>query len=192
MTAIGQSVRETLSGPRRAARATRVWAAILALGCLALLSVAAWLDTGASPNAGPDAVPDTSEPIAAHAGPRPDLAPDGSPRRGVMGYGRPTRSLGLPPCGFLQVFGRPCATCGMTRAFTHAAEADLLGAFDAQPMGAVLALATASTFWLALHTAVFGSRLASMAGGGLGRRFTIWGVVGLLAGWGYTLATWDG
>ena len=36
--------------------------------------------------------------------------------------------LGLPPCGFLVLTGRPCPSCGMTTAFLRIGEGDLSGA----------------------------------------------------------------
>jgi hypothetical protein len=51
--------------------------------------------------------------------------------------------LGLAPCGLLSVSGIPCATCGMTTAFTHAAHGRFISALAAQPAGTVLAIVTA-------------------------------------------------
>lgn len=53
------------------------------------------------------------------------------------------RQLGLPPCQFEQVTGIPCATCGCTTSFSHAANGSLLDAFLTQPFGGLLALMTA-------------------------------------------------
>ncbi len=53
------------------------------------------------------------------------------------------RQLGLPPCQFEQVTGLPCATCGCTTSFSHAANGSLLDAFLTQPFGALLAVMTA-------------------------------------------------
>lgn len=53
------------------------------------------------------------------------------------------RQLGLPPCQFEQVTGIPCATCGCTTSFSHAANGSLLDAFVTQPFGALLAVMTA-------------------------------------------------
>jgi len=78
------------------------------------------------------------------------------------------RQLDLPACGWMTAFDTPCPTCGMTTAFAHAAEGDLLGALAAQPLGAVLALATAMIAVGGLHVAATGSRL----GAALGR---LWG-----------------
>lgn len=69
------------------------------------------------------------------------------------------RQLGLPPCGWIQAANLPCPSCGMTTAFSHAANGDLLGAFVAQPMGMVLAMVTAIAVVAGLYTAVSGSML---------------------------------
>ncbi|MEL7482766.1 MAG: DUF2752 domain-containing protein [Planctomycetota bacterium] len=67
--------------------------------------------------------------------------------------------LGLPACGWAKTFNAPCMTCGMTTAFTHAAEGDLWASFVTQPAGMLLSVGTAAVFWLGLFVAVTGSRL---------------------------------
>lgn len=67
--------------------------------------------------------------------------------------------LGLPPCGWIMAADMPCPSCGMTTAFSHAADGNLLGSFRAQPMGALLALGTAVIVIAAGWTALSGSRL---------------------------------
>ena len=52
--------------------------------------------------------------------------------------------LGMAPCRLLAATGRPCATCGMTTAFAHAADGRLLAAAATQPAGALLALICAA------------------------------------------------
>jgi hypothetical protein len=54
------------------------------------------------------------------------------------------RQLGMPPCTFVTIVGLPCATCGMTTAYSHAARGQLVRSFLAQPMGALLAVGTAA------------------------------------------------
>jgi hypothetical protein len=58
------------------------------------------------------------------------------------GHGTHTQ-LGLPPCGFELATRLPCATCGMTTAFAHAANGDFVASFVTQPAGLVLAVLTA-------------------------------------------------
>ena len=62
--------------------------------------------------------------------------------------------LGLAPCGFLTRTGLPCLSCGMTTSFAWFVRGNLLASFYVQPMGCVLALATAMTFWIALYGAI--------------------------------------
>lgn len=48
--------------------------------------------------------------------------------------------LALPfVCPLRALAGIPCATCGMTHAFVHLAHGELARAFDASPLGAILA-----------------------------------------------------
>ncbi|MEL7239202.1 MAG: DUF2752 domain-containing protein [Planctomycetota bacterium] len=77
------------------------------------------------------------------------LAPD------PAGVGTTTR-LGMAPCGFLEKTGLPCAACGMTTSFNYAVRWNWAAAFWAQPMGLVLTLATAATFWGSAYTAFTG------------------------------------
>ncbi len=111
------------------------------------------------------------------------LSPD------VRGHGT-HEQLGLPSCGFLISTGRPCPTCGMTTAFALAAHGHLLDSARTQPMGTLLALMSAITFWGAAHAAILGSRIGVIASRLLspGR---LWILAGLwAASWAYTLVTW--
>ncbi len=72
--------------------------------------------------------------------------------------------LSLPPCGWIMTMDLPCPTCGMTTAFAHAADGNLVGSFVAQPMGAVLAVATAIALLVGTYTAATGSRVAALFG----------------------------
>ncbi len=95
------------------------------------------------------------------------------------------RQLGLPPCGWVAGFGIPCPTCGMTTAFASAADGDLVSSFLTQPMGCILALATAAAALVSTYVAATGSAI----GGHLLRLVTPkvgWWVAGLiLAAWIY-------
>lgn len=104
------------------------------------------------------------------------------------GHGTHTQ-LGLPPCGWVVAYGKPCPTCGMTTAFTHAAHGRLDLAFVAQPAGTVLAVLAAVLFWIGLHTAVTGSRVAPKMVAGIRGRHAIGLVMLVLAGWGYMMLT---
>jgi hypothetical protein len=109
----------------------------------------------------------------------------------ARGMGTHTQ-LGLPPCGWVVAFGKPCFTCGMTTAFARAARGDAPGAFRAQPMGALLAVAAAGLFWAGVHSAATGSRLWRLCDALLRPR-VITGVL-VLGGlaWAYKWATWAG
>ena len=103
------------------------------------------------------------------------------------------RQLGLPGCGWLVAFGKPCVTCGMTTAFSRMVHGEPWEAFVGQPAGALLALACAAVVWIGLHTCVFGSRAAPMMARAAVR--TSWLVIGggvLVGAWAYTIATWHG
>lgn len=98
--------------------------------------------------------------------------------------------VGLQACTWLTVAGWPCPTCGMTTSFAHAANGDLWSAFRVQPMGAMLALASATGFWVALHTALFASRAGSIAWQALAPR-GVWLALAMLIGaWVYKILTW--
>ncbi len=113
---------------------------------------------------------------------------------GVAAYLNPdSRGMGtheqldLKECTFLVSTGHPCATCGMTTSFAHAAEGNLRASFLAQPFGFLLALASATGFWIALHVAVTGSR-AAQPFRVLLRPRQLWMLAGLLASaWAYKL-----
>ncbi len=66
------------------------------------------------------------------------------------------QKLGLPPCGFLMLTRLPCPTCGMTTAYAHAVRGQWWRSAGAQPMGFVLALATAAGAALSLFTLATG------------------------------------
>ena len=80
------------------------------------------------------------------------------------------QQLGLPECGWIQAANLPCPSCGMTTAFSHAAHGDLVGSFVAQPMGMILALATAIAVVAGIHTAATGSMLGPFLGSFFGPR----------------------
>lgn len=88
-----------------------------------------------------------------------------SPSSGGLGT---HEQLGLPPCGWVAMMDIPCPTCGMTTAFAHAADGNLLASFRTQPMGAALALATAiacvTGFWVAATGAAVGPWLRRLWG----------------------------
>jgi hypothetical protein len=52
----------------------------------------------------------------------------------ASGVGTHTQ-LGLPPCGFLSLFQRPCPACGLTTSFAHLAHGSLHASLIAHPLG---------------------------------------------------------
>ena len=101
--------------------------------------------------------------------------------------------LGLAPCGLMERTGVPCPSCGMTTAFAHAADGDIVAAVVTQPFGALLALATAavavSALWVLATDFPVEQYLRAVRWGRLG-----WLALGLLlAAWGYKIfAVWLG
>lgn len=133
----------------------RVFGATAALGCSAVLGVAAWLTPSASG-------------IGTH------------------------EQLPLPPCGWVAVAELPCPTCGMTTSFSHAVRGNLLESFLTQPMGFLLAMATAMTLVMGLHVTVTGSNLFGLLAP-IWRPRTLWFAVVLgLAAWAYKIIVYKG
>lgn len=109
------------------------------------------------------------------------LTPDPS------GMGTHTQ-LGLLQCGFEVVTGYPCATCGCTTAFAHAAHGSLWQSLLTQPFGALLALALAMLTLVFAWSACTNMPLAPV-GRLLGtRRMVLFWVLILLAAWVYKAA----
>ena len=95
----------------------------------------------------------------------------------------PLLDLGLE-CPFRALAGIPCATCGMTHAFVHAARLEVAEALSASPAGALLAagawafaVADAARLALGLPFPSPGPRLARAAAAGA--------VAALLANWAF-------
>jgi hypothetical protein len=76
-------------------------------------------------------------------------------RPSPSGYGSHTE-LGLARCQFLERTGIPCPSCGMTTSWVWFAHGNIEASFYVQPMGTVLAVLAACTFWVALYCAVTG------------------------------------
>ena len=113
------------------------------------------------------------------------LSPDG------RGHGT-HEQLGLPQCSWVAAFNTPCPTCGMTTAFTHAAEGDFVGSIRAQPFGFLLAILTGCTFLLSLYVLATGSAVGGMLAR-LWRPRLAWVIAVLLAlAWGYKILVFRG
>lgn len=100
--------------------------------------------------------------------------------------------LGLPECSWPTLMGIPCPTCGMTTAFSYAAHGQLEKSFITQPMGCVLAVATAMMLLVSAYVLATGSRLGER----LARLWTWrvgWSfVVAIAAAWVYKIASFRG
>lgn len=96
--------------------------------------------------------------------------------------------LGLPPCGFKAMTGLPCATCGCTTSFSHAANGSILASFLNQPFGAAFALALAMMVLVGLWGVWTGVSLAPLGRVLSSRRHVLAWVAVLLLGWGYKIA----
>ncbi|MBX3412703.1 MAG: DUF2752 domain-containing protein [Pirellulales bacterium] len=77
------------------------------------------------------------------------LSPD------ARGYGTHER-LGLPPCTFWVLFGKPCPSCGMTTSWAHTVRGELPSAIAANAGGALLALIAAAGVPWTIASAVRG------------------------------------
>ncbi len=74
------------------------------------------------------------------------------------GFGTHTQ-LGMPPCGFLLVYHKPCPSCGLTTAFSNMVRGQVVSAFRAHPAGP-LAFAYAGLCCLGcLYSLAVGRRL---------------------------------
>jgi hypothetical protein len=105
------------------------------------------------------------------------------------GHGTHTQ-LGLPPCGWAMVMGKPCPTCGMTTSFAYAVRGNVAASLAAQPFGTLLAIFTSCLFWIALHTALTGSTLVRLTLSLLRPRI-LWTLAALGAmAWAYKWVTW--
>ena len=100
--------------------------------------------------------------------------------------------LAMPTCGWIVTMDIPCPTCGMTTAFAHAANGNLLRSLGAQPLGAALALFTAMALLVAVYIAVTGSVIGSaFARLWSGRMAWILAVVAIAA-WAYKVLVYKG
>ena len=97
------------------------------------------------------------------------------------------RQLGLAPCGFLVGTGLPCATCGMTTAFTHAAHGNLLQSFITQPAGMLLCLLLAIMTILSSYTLIVGISLTPVLQLFWQPRSFLYGGILIGLAWGYKI-----
>ena len=99
--------------------------------------------------------------------------------------------LGMTPCGWVQSYGIPCPTCGVTTAATHLVHLSPIEAVGTQPFGAGLAgfglwMAGVAIYCLARRRSYFDYLLRLPQG-----RLVLLGLVLLLASWWYVYATFE-
>lgn len=100
--------------------------------------------------------------------------------------------LFLPPCSWIVLMDLPCPTCGMSTAFAHAADGNLVAAFVAQPMGGAAAIVAAIALLAGAHTAATGWRGGELFARLWGRR-AAWVIgAGLAGSWVYKVIAWKG
>lgn len=97
-------------------------------------------------------------------------------------------SYGFPGCGFKEVTGLPCATCGMTRCFTYMARGEFGHAVRMQPAGALLATGVAVFALMGGWAMVTGMAMGPLMGAIWRPRHVIIGLVVLLAIWVFNIA----
>jgi hypothetical protein len=61
-------------------------------------------------------------------------------RGGKVWTGGTHQQLGLPPCRFLELTGKPCPSCGMSTSFALLVRGDVLNSLRANAVGTLLAL----------------------------------------------------
>ncbi len=95
--------------------------------------------------------------------------------------------LGIPACSWPATLGLPCPSCGMTTAFAFAANGRFVESARAQPMGFILAVATAGLAVVAGYAALTGSRMLGVIASAMSGRF--WWALGaaVLLAWGYKI-----
>ena len=98
--------------------------------------------------------------------------------------------FGMDACGWPQIYGIPCPTCGCTTAATQIVHGDVLGAFVTQPFGAVIALFGLGVGIHAVMCLLRGRSFVDIL-----VRLPFWKIVFLLfllllASWGYKCLVW--
>lgn len=98
--------------------------------------------------------------------------------------------LGMEPCAWPAVYGRPCPTCGVTTAASHLVHLQPVEAVATQPFGAFLAgiglFVAGVAAWSLIRRESFVARVAFMP---YGKALAI-GLLLFAASWAYTWFTW--
>jgi hypothetical protein len=93
------------------------------------------------------------------------------------------QQLGLQPCAFYQMTGRPCPACGMTTAFAHLAHGQIWQGIIVQPFGALLFVLTLAAALATTATATAGRSWNLLLSRWLSPTWVYTAVVLGLAGW---------
>jgi len=101
-------------------------------------------------------------------------------------------AFGMERCGWPEVYGYPCPTCGCTTAACQLVHGDVLGAFVTQPFGAMIALLGLLAGVHASLCLLRGRSFVDML-----VRVPFWRIVVvmillLFAAWGYKALVWQG
>lgn len=107
-------------------------------------------------------------------------------RRGVGTH----EQLGLPPCGFVEMFDIPCPSCGFTTTYTLAAHGRFIDAAVNQPFGLFLFVLTALAVPAGVIAAARNVSLLDATVRWPWNRIMLGLLVGWLACWGYKWLTW--
>ena len=95
--------------------------------------------------------------------------------------------LGLQRCQFLDRTGVPCLSCGYTTSFTWFVRGNLAASVYVQPMGALLAAATACTVWVCLYVAATGRPVHRLLRLIPARRWLLPLLLFVVAAWGWKI-----
>lgn len=95
--------------------------------------------------------------------------------------------LGMAPCGFVQIFGLPCPSCGFTTSFALFVRLRWLASAWNQPMGFLLALACTVSAWGGLYAAATGVAIHRLAMVALTPRRVVWAVGLFLLAWAWKI-----
>jgi hypothetical protein len=93
----------------------------------------------------------------------------------------------LQRCQFEYRTGLPCPSCGFTTSMAHFVRGDIIAAIYVQPMGALVAFATAATVWIGGYIAVTGRPVHRLFAMLPGRALLIALLSFAIAAWGYKM-----
>jgi hypothetical protein len=74
--------------------------------------------------------------------------------------------LGMPPCNFVTLAGKPCPSCGMTTSFALLVRGDVAASLRANWVGSIICVLWATTLLWAAASAAWGKALLIPPGRG--------------------------